>query len=187
MTTAPGVAGPTSTLATSAIDYLRGSLSAAATAPLDAATPCPDWDLSALVLHVADVADAVTGCLATGELVMPEPTVAVSDPLDLVRRRLAGSADAIDLAVTAGTETPGLMTALQVAAIEFTLHGWDIAEAAGREDAMRSDLARDVLELVSSLVPTEGDGRPFGRVVPSAAGAGPIDRLVGFAGRRPRR
>lgn len=61
-----------------------------------------------------------------------------------------------------------------------------MAEAAGRGDTMPADLARDVLELASSLIPTERDGLPFAAVVPPGVGAGPTDRLLGFAGRQPR-
>ncbi|OMQ15938.1 hypothetical protein A7K94_0206025, partial [Modestobacter sp. VKM Ac-2676] len=46
--------------------YALGELGDLATCDLDRPTPCTGWAVSAVVAHLADVADALAGLLATG-------------------------------------------------------------------------------------------------------------------------
>jgi uncharacterized protein (TIGR03086 family) len=184
MTVAPPTPHASLVLATSAIDQVLGSLSAATAVPRGAPTPCSEWDLRALATHVADVSDGLSVCLSTGAFVMPEPLDSADDPVERAGARVASLRDDLHRAVSPGTDAPGLTFALHGAAIEMTVHGWDLARAADREATIPPDLAQDVLALASSRIPSERDGLPFGPVVPMEDTAGPAERLLGFMGRR---
>jgi uncharacterized protein (TIGR03086 family) len=184
MTSAPPTPDASLLVATSAIDYVLGSLSAATTVPRDAPTPCSEWDLRALATHVADVADGLGVCLGTGAFVMPEPLGSADDPVERAAARAASLRDDLHRATSTETDAPGLAFALHGAAIEMTVHGWDVARAADRDATIPPDLAQDVLALASPAIPSERDGLPFGPVVPVEVAAGPAERLLGFMGRR---
>jgi uncharacterized protein (TIGR03086 family) len=184
MTSAPPTPDASLLLATSAIDYVLGSLSSATTIPRDAPTPCSEWDLRALATHVAGVADGLGMSLSTGAFVMPEPLDSADDPVERAGARVASLRDDLHRAMSTETDAPGLTFALDGAAIEMTVHGWDVARAADREATIPPDLAQDVLALAGSRIPSERDGLPFGLVMPVEVTAGPAERLLGFMGRR---
>ena len=71
-----------------------------------------------------------------------------------------------------------------VGAVEVAVHGWDVAQACGRDRPIPTPLAHDLLDL-SALFVVEAD-RPtrFGPALPVPLGAGPAERLLAFLGRR---
>lgn len=74
--------------------------------------------------------------------------------------------------------------ALAVYAGELTAHGWDLAAALGRVDALDQDLAAACLGPIRGFLPAEPrDAMPFGPVVPVADDAPAYDRLLGWYGR----
>jgi uncharacterized protein (TIGR03086 family) len=186
-TAAPGLPAEV-TLFARAAGYLLESLSEVTDADLERPTPCGDWDLRTLLLHLADSADALSGLVATGELVLPaprsdRPDAAALDPVavaqDRTHRLLA--------VLTSATQDDATRTAAAArgGAIELAVHGWDVASACGSGCRMPPGLATALLEGATSLVGDETRQPAFGPPVPVPAAADPEDRLVAILGRRP--
>jgi uncharacterized protein (TIGR03083 family) len=160
-----------------AAGYALESLSEVTDADLDRPTPCGDWDLRTLLLHLADSADGLTGLAATGELV---------DAVAVAQHRTHRL-----LATLTSSDAPGddgggrVAAAARGGAIELAVHGWDVATACGSGRRMPPGLAAAVLETATSLVDDENRRPAFGPSVPVPATATPEDRLVAFLGRRP--
>jgi uncharacterized protein (TIGR03086 family) len=167
------------------------SLAEVTDADLGRPTPCGDWDLRTLLLHLADTADGLTGLALTGELVLPSPPRTDDpDPAAVARDRLLHLLGVLTSA--AADDRPGTrdhaahaLAAARGGAIELAVHGWDVATACGSGRRMPPGLAAAVLETATSLV--EDGARPglFAAPVAPPPDAGPEDRLVAFLGRRP--
>jgi uncharacterized protein (TIGR03086 family) len=173
------------TLAVRAAGYALEGLAEVTAADLGRPTPCGDWDLRTLLLHLADAADALSGLVATGELVFPaprseSPDAAALDPVAVAQDRIHRL-----LAVLTGATHPGTAAAAHAGAIELGLHGWDVATACGSGRRMPPELAAALLRTATSLIDDRTRRPAFGPPVPVPAAADPEDRLVAFLGRRP--
>ena len=71
------------------------------------------------------------------------------------------------------------------AALEVTVHGWDVSRACGQRQPIPRALATALLVLAPALVPRAGRHPLFAAPVTVAATAGPSDRLAAFLGRTP--
>ena len=179
------------TLFARAAGYALESLAEVPDADLGRPTPCGDWDLRTMLLHLADTADGLTGLALTGELALPSlPRTDDADPAAVARDRLLRLLDALTSA--AADDRPGdqdraahALAAARGGAIEVAVHGWDVATACSSGRAMPPGLATALLQAATSLV--EDDARPglFAAPVSVPPDADPEDRLVAFLGRRP--
>jgi uncharacterized protein (TIGR03086 family) len=86
-----------------------------------------------------------------------------------------------------GGESPGEM-AFNMTLMEYLTHGWDLAVGSGQPVPFTDEESEQVLARAERTLPAQyrGEGMPFGEIVPVAADAPAIDRLVGFMGRAPR-
>jgi uncharacterized protein (TIGR03086 family) len=184
-TAAPGLPTEVALFARAA-GYLLEGLSEVTEADLGRPTPCGDWDLRTLLLHVADSADGLTGLALTGELALPSPPrTDAADPAAVARDRLLRLLGVLTSA--AADDGPGerAMAAAGGGAIELAVHGWDVARACGSGRRTPPGLATAVLEAATSLVDDTTRQTAFGPPVPVPAAADPEDRLVAFLGRQP--
>jgi uncharacterized protein (TIGR03086 family) len=171
-----------------AIGYTLGQLSNVTPGTLACRTPCPDWDLATLLLHVDDSLAALQEAMALGE-VGPgvaagsgDPATAVRDRASLLLGSLAGQHQ--PLVCVGGYPLPAEIVT-SAGAVDIAVHGWDIARACGRPGPIPGPLAGEILE-VSRLLVTEAD-RPgrFGSPVPLSPQASVSDRLLAYLGRNP--
>jgi uncharacterized protein (TIGR03086 family) len=174
---------------------LPAIVQAAAAVPLDARTPCSDWDVAALVRHQLYWAPflAAAGRRTTGAAIAPtEQDV----PLDGWPAALdAAQADVVaawtDEAAWTGTTTMGGPDPMPAAVIgnmvlgELVVHGWDLARAAGVQAHWPDDVLAPVLEAVRGMGPMGRDMGIFGPEVDVAADAPLLDRIVAATGRTP--
>ncbi|MGY1840607.1 MULTISPECIES: TIGR03086 family metal-binding protein [unclassified Modestobacter] len=169
--------------------YALGELGALRTGDLDRPTPCTGWDVSAVVAHLADVAAALAGLLATGRLDLPgSPGSSDGDPVARTCERVRDLLDQLQAAGRRGShDQPAerVVAAARASAIEFTVHGWDVAAARGRAGQLPPDLAEDVLSLASGLLDDGSRGTSFAARVEPWPEASSVDRLVAFVGRDP--
>ena len=166
-----------------ATDYARGVLSELTYDDLRRPTPCEGWDAGRVVLHLADVADALIGLVETGELALPQPRrTDDSDPVALVYERLARLVHAFSVAADATR----VENAALAGTIELTTHSWDIGVALHPAHGIPRSLAQDVLALVSPVLDIDARGENFAPPVDPPPNASASDRLIAFLGRTPR-
>jgi uncharacterized protein (TIGR03086 family) len=162
-------------------------------ADLAAPTPCAEWDLRALLSHLAGRA-VLSERAASG--------VAVTD-LPEAAGDLLGSEAAASLPVLLGASasawreagldqqcvTPlGLMPAVALVtfqAQDVFVHSWDIARALGLDAAFDETLTEAMLALHRQTISDELRAAFFAPIVPVPDDAPALDRLVGFLGRKP--
>jgi uncharacterized protein (TIGR03086 family) len=159
----------------------------------DRPTPCPDYDVRALVNHITgwvqSFAAGANGNTYEGD---PSAYVAGDDPGAESRKAadevMSGwRTHGIDRKVgLMGGDLPGQMV-LNMTIMEYLTHGWDLATATRQEVPFTEAEAEGALERARGTLPDEyrGEGKPFGDVVDVPATAPAIDRFVGFLGRDP--
>ena len=159
-------------------------------------TPCDEFDVRALLNHtvasVQGLADAASGTTwdmtAYGRDVLgDDPKQAFADAADHLRQAAPQGGDTLERNWNMPFgETPGA-TAIAIAIMEVTQHGWDLAKATGQPPDFDDELAETALELARQNMPPD-DQRPaqtFGPPVPVADDAPAPDRLAAFMGRTP--
>ncbi|SCF36836.1 TIGR03086 family protein [Micromonospora purpureochromogenes] len=158
-------------------------------------TPCPDWDVRALVNHVV-TEDRWTGPLLAGRTVEEigdrfEGDQLGDDPVGAVRQ-VASQAEvaashpgALDTTVhlTAG-ETPAGEYLNQLVA-EHLVHGWDLAVAIGADPRLDGDLVAACTRWFEARVADYRSGDLVRPGLDVRAGADAQDRLIAAFGRDP--
>lgn len=150
-------------------------------------TPCAGWTLGRLLAHMEDALDAFTEA-ATGRVeVGPAPSAgtrveALRDKACALlgawtAARDRGRVDVGDL----GLDAPLLVA---TAALEITLHGWDVGQATGRGTPVPADLAAGLLAVAQHVIAPGDRASRFAHPRPVGAGAPPDVRLLAWAGRR---
>jgi uncharacterized protein (TIGR03086 family) len=162
-------------------------------------TPCADWDLRTLLLHVSDSLDVIHEAIATGYVDSDPPpcdcTRHEPDPVSGLRR---GAANMLAICAACAAAEPRdrtvaiadrHLTASIVAmtgALEIAVHGWDIREACGHSKPIPFGLATALLPIVPMLVAPGNRAGLFADPVPVPPLTSPGDRLVALLGREPR-
>lgn len=156
-------------------------------------TPCPDYDVRALVNHivgwlqafaagVGDRAHEGDPAAFTTEAPVEDFRAAAADLVSGWRNVAPDSPVRI-----ASSEVPQEM-AYAMTVMEYVTHGCDLALATGQAVPFGDDVLTTTLDLARTTLPPEyrGEGKAFGDEVPVADDAPPLDRLLGFMGRAPR-
>ncbi|MBV9088328.1 MAG: TIGR03086 family protein [Mycobacteriaceae bacterium] len=181
------------TVLADATRYLLGGMLLVRDADLSAPTPCPDWDLGALLRHLHTSLDHVTDVLAPREFRDRrnyDPRCdAGADPVAAIRARIVDlllawrAAPAPDRWCEIwGRSLPAKVVAY-VASIEMAVHGWDIAQACQTDRPIPADLAAALLTVSPPLAQAGEAGNVFAKPVAVATTATPSDRLLALFGR----
>jgi uncharacterized protein (TIGR03086 family) len=161
-------------------------------------TPCAEWDLRALLVHMTGnnngFADAADGRPAD-----PEVWAGTGIGDDLVgaylksaeRVRTAFAADGVlerDLEVHGFGSFPAPV-AIGMHFIDYLVHGWDVARAIEVDHPLDPELCLAVLK-IGERWPKDspaiwGSGAPFGKQIPVPHDAPSDHRMLGFLGRPP--
>ncbi|MGQ4617768.1 TIGR03086 family metal-binding protein [Nocardia sp. R7R-8] len=162
---------------------------------LAAPTPCADTTVRDLLAHVVDLTEAFRQAAtkeAVGGSVAPGAPAERALPEDW-RERIPAQLDALvaawrepaawDGVTEAGGVSEPAPAMARIALDEVVVHGWDLAKATGRP---YSCAAGDLATLLEMLRDTPAEGVPglFGPVVPVAADATALERVLAFTGRR---
>ncbi len=159
------------------------------------ATPCPDWDVAALVRHLIgqDLRNFLVS--ARGEAAdWQAPADEIGQDWAAGFRDRAARLLAVWRAADLDQQLPmpgGGQAALgrradqQIA--ELAMHGWDLVAATGQRSALDPALAEHALRWSRGMLRPEfrGPGRGFGPEVPVAPDAPAYERLAGWFGRDP--
>jgi uncharacterized protein (TIGR03086 family) len=148
-------------------------------------TPCSEWDVAALLDHMAGGAVYLMHALGVASDGAPWPDpVAVKECLEALRRpgvleQRCMSPAGFEWTVaeaTAGT------------AMDQLVHTWDLAVAIGGDRHLDRDLVEAVVAMFLPQMPELGrQAGLVGPEVPVPAGASAQDRLLGAMGRNPER
>ena len=179
----------------SAVSYALAGAALGTPQLLQRPTPCPGWDLGALLDHVSDsigvLHEAITAGAAAANAAPPGYPGRGADPAARLRghaARLLGACAAAGPAERRVAIWDRELTASMVAvtgAIEITVHGWDIWVACGARRPVPAGLAAVLLPIAPLLI-TPGT-RPglFADPVQLPGPASLGDQLVAFHGRQP--
>ena len=184
-----GQSGPTGLLA-GAISYALAACALLRPGEMVLPTPCPDWDLAALLAHLADSMADLETAIRTGRLDLDHPRVpAGDDPVDALRERAAEllctaycHVGPESFVIVGGLPMPADLVAC-AGAVEIAVHGWDVTAALGGGVPIPAALATRMLQVCPLIV--AGRESLFAVPVAVPAQASPGDRLVGYLGRNP--
>src|SRR5690606_18070948 len=138
--------------------YTRGTLAAVTGTPLTRPTPCADWDLMHLLAHMDDALDAFLEA-AAGAVTVPEErgrrhpgAMRPGDRIVVLQEKACTLLGTWMQAAEAGIQqvrvgSLSVPTGLLVgtAALEISVHGWDVAQSTGVGTRLPSDLAAELL------------------------------------------
>ena len=156
-------------------------------------TPCPDYDVAALVSHIAGWIQAFAAS-ANGDPYDGDPDTYVAGSETSAHVRAAATRivegwrrHGVDRNVAMmGGDMPGQMV-LNMTIMEYVAHGWDLATATGQPIPYTEDEAEAALELAQGTLPAQfrGKGKPFGEVIDVPTTATALERFIAFLGRDP--
>lgn len=170
-------------LYTRASEWTTG-LAAGAAGKLDAATPCDEWNVRALLDHMLDTQLYFAGS-ARGEDVSPPgsdpPRRVGADPAADLARAQESTRDAFS--------RPGVIEktgpSLGIAFADQLLHGWDLAKATGQDATMPTGLADAAYGMIHGRFTDDQRAGVFKPEVPVGPDASAQDRLLAYTGRDP--
>jgi uncharacterized protein (TIGR03086 family) len=193
MTAQAGADGAIALLA-SAVSYALGACAQVAPGEMALPTPCSEWDLQALLAHLAASMADVEAAIRTGFLDLDPPDAVPlardgGDPAEVLREQAANLLCAcydhhgLERLVLVGGLPLAAGIVACTGAVEIAVHGWDVQAARGRISPIPPALATAMLRLCPLLV-TGREGL-FAAPVQVPPQAGPGDRLVAYLGRNP--
>lgn len=167
-----------------ALAYTRGALAEVDDTRLGRPTPCTAWTLDQLLDHMADALDAFTEAAGGWvEVRRPGPAATRVGALQEKACALLGAwTQAAPIAVLVGDLPVEASLLVATAALEVTVHGWDVAQATGRCTPVPAELARDLLPVARAVVSGPDRGVRFAAERPAADPSYPT-RLLAFLGR----
>jgi uncharacterized protein (TIGR03086 family) len=197
-----GPSGATALLA-GAITYALGECALVTPEEMTLPTPCADWDLAALLAHLAASMADLESALRTGHLDLDQDELQISDDPEHPAAPGPDGGDAVEVlrdqaanllfacyihhsrdrfVLVGGLPLPAGIVAC-TGAVEIAVHGWDVSAARGRRGPIPPALAAQMLQLTPLLI-TGREGL-FRAPVQVPSQASPGDRLVAHLGRIP--
>ena len=157
----------------------------------DAPTACADWDVRAVVNHLAHGSAKVAFWAGMGppapdgDYLGSSPAEAFASSVAAARSVLATPGLFTRKVTTPLGEVPGVFL-VHMRVNEYVVHGWDIADATGGSTDLLPELAAQALDQWRSRFGStpRQPGGPFGRELPARRDATAADRLAAFLGRK---
>ena len=141
-----------------ALGYTRVQLGDVRDDLLDHPTPCADWHLGALLAHMEDSLDAFTE--AAGGAVELHPPAGAAGRVAVLQDKACALMVAWSRPVPGdvvirddiGGLDLGSPLLVATAALEITVHGWDVGQATGRRAPLPDELARALYPVAHRVV-----------------------------------
>lgn len=185
---APRAPDPGVELLERALGYTRGALATVTPDHLCLPTPCERWRLADLLAHMEDSLDAFAegaGGAIGLHSAAPAPVEQRIASLQTKACRLLGAwTSAATSRVEVGGQPMAVGTVARLAAVEITVHGWDVGRTTGLGDPIPERFAEALLPTALALALDHRHGE-FGPPVAVPADAGPDLRLLALLGRAP--
>ena len=179
-----------------AMDQTEAIVAAVQPGQLGLPTPCPEYDVGALLSHVVGGLNRVA-IVGEGGDALARPARADDVPDDgwlaayhtAAARAAAAWADDTTLDVLVELPWGKIPGRFAIAGYiqEILTHGWDLAKATGQPTELDPELAAWALAGARRILPAEARGAdvPFGPVVQVPPDAGPYAQLAAWLGRQP--
>jgi uncharacterized protein (TIGR03086 family) len=174
-----------------AVTWTHGCLQLARASALSLPTPCRDWDLGQLLVHMDESLVAIAEAAELGHVeVDPQPRQPESGELvDRIVQRACRTRAAWQHRLTSapmgvGDLALGRDTVALVGALEIAVHGWDVAVATGQHRRLPEDLGARLYGVALAVVTPDERGRRFQPALPVPASAPASTRLLAHLGRR---
>lgn len=168
-----------------ALAYTRVVLADVTEEDLARPTPCAAWSLGSLLAHMGDSLDAFLEA-ASGAVQVDPPAQAATQVGELREKAcalLGAWSRAAPAEVAVGNRGLASSLLMQTAALEITVHGWDVSRATGHTAPIPVALAHSLLGVAETAVNRTDRGVRFGPPRPTPATASYDERLLGFLGR----
>lgn len=160
-----------------------------------APTPCPDWDVRALVNHnvvenhwagelLAGRTIEEVGDRFDGDLLGDDP-VGAWDASAEVAGQAVRRVGTLDGHVEVSYGSIPARKFVEQRSMDLLVHGWDLAVATGQQATMPLDVAEAAWQMMDSQREQIRASRVFGPEVTVPADADPQTRLLGLLGRDP--
>ena len=166
------------------LGYTRVALAGVTAAHLEAPTPCREWTLRDLLAHMDDSLDAFTEA-AGGSVTLTSARSA--SRVVLMQQKacllLGLWSEEGPPGVRVGGVDLGTDLLVATAALEITVHGWDVAQATGAGTPIPDELARHLLPIAHGVVSDVDRGIRFAAALPEPLEATADGRLRAFLGR----
>jgi uncharacterized protein (TIGR03086 family) len=148
-------------------------------------TPCTEFTCHEVGVHLLQSISVVGGMSGTA-VVNPEEgslenRVSVMADQAIASWRARGLEGVVS--GPGGADLPAELAA-GILPMELLVHGWDLAQGSGQALLVSDEVVAYVRVLADSLIPGFR-GRRFADAVEPAPGAGALERLIAFSGRRP--
>ena len=164
-----------------ALGYTRARLAGVTAARLGAPTPCSEWDLHDLLVHMDDALDAFLEAAGGVVALRSRPLdAAAADTVTRVQVKACALVGVWTAAVCEGRATidvggrpvpSGLL--VSAAALEVTVHGWDVGWATGAPERIPPPQARDRHTRATATVGPADPRIPIGEPITGTTGAPP--------------
>lgn len=168
------------------LGYTRVALVAVRPDHLGLATPCRLWTLGELLEHMEDGLDAFIEAAGGRVTTIPDPA-ARQPPAGRLQTKACHLLGAWSASQPAAVSVEGapLPAELMVAtaALEITVHGWDVARSLGLDHPVPDAFAARLLEVADLVVAPEDRGVRFDPPVRPPTGASYAAQLLGQLGR----
>lgn len=165
--------------------YTRAMLAGIQPGDLRQPTPCAAWTLARLLEHMEDALDAFLEAASGRVDVTPVPPTATR--VEALREKacalLGAWTAARPAAVTVGDSDLDPTLLVGTAALEITVHGWDVGRATGRGTPVPRDLARGLLPVARQVVARADRGSRFADALSVPISATHDVRLLAYLGR----
>jgi uncharacterized protein (TIGR03086 family) len=150
-------------------------------------TPCTEFDVARLTEHLLSSITTLGGAAGaefpdnnSEDAVDRQLIMAARPALDAWHRR------GLDGTVSVGPGQFPATSAVSILSLEFLVHGWDYAQAVGRELEVPDTLAGYVLEAARGIITPEGrKAVGFDQPVEIGGDASEFEQLLAFTGRTP--
>lgn len=174
-----------------AVEWTHGCLQRARTSPLSLPTPCTDWDLGQLLVHMDESMVAIAEAAELGHIPVEPPVLTPVGSEKLVDRlvqracriRAAWHRRVTSAPVGVGDLALGRDSVALIGALEIAVHGWDVATSTGQDRPLPADLAAQLHDVALAVVTPLERVRRFADAVPVAPSAGTATRLLAHLGR----
>lgn len=173
-----------------AFDAVGGLIAGVRPDQWPAATPCTEWNVGRLVMHLIGMNRVFTALLLDAPPpARPAPDYVETDPVGAYRSSAAELLSAFGRPGALEHQYVGPLGAatgeerLRIRMYDLLAHGWDLAQATDQRADLPEDLAEQSLRFVRTQLTAASRAGRFGPAVSTARNAPAIERLVAFLGR----